>query len=135
VAVVYRQLEGVTTGYGAVAIGRHQLEIIRHANIYYTRTGIKTGTRVPVSVVALRCFMELFILFIYPHSETITQLHDTISQEKHNLKITDKTTVMLLISQQSQYYTLISGLSKMFDVVNMTTCSRRMIECLLKIGL
>jgi len=33
-AVVYRQLEGVTTGYGAVAIGRHQLEIISHANIY-----------------------------------------------------------------------------------------------------
>jgi len=27
-AVVYRQLEGVTTGDGAVAIGRHQLEII-----------------------------------------------------------------------------------------------------------
>jgi len=33
-AVVYRQLEGVTTGYGAVAIGRHQLEIISRANIY-----------------------------------------------------------------------------------------------------
>jgi len=27
-AVVYRQLEEVTTGYDAVAIGRHQLEII-----------------------------------------------------------------------------------------------------------
>jgi len=33
-AVVYRQFEGFTTGYGAVAIGRHQLEIIRHADIY-----------------------------------------------------------------------------------------------------
>jgi len=28
VAVVYRQLKGVTTGYGAVAIGRHEIEII-----------------------------------------------------------------------------------------------------------
>jgi len=28
VPVVYPQLEGVTTDYGAVAIGRHQLEII-----------------------------------------------------------------------------------------------------------
>ena len=27
--VVYRQLERVTTGYGAVAIGRHQLKIIK----------------------------------------------------------------------------------------------------------
>ena len=27
-AIVYQQLEGVTTGNGAVAIGRHQLEII-----------------------------------------------------------------------------------------------------------
>jgi len=32
-AVVNRQLEGVTTAYGMVTIGR-QLEIIRHANIY-----------------------------------------------------------------------------------------------------